>query len=128
MDWTGLTNYYTKTETDDGLSLMADKSITYTKSEVDNRIANIVDSAPATLNTLKELATALNNDQNFSTSVTNLIGTKANQSTTYTNTEVDSNLILQATQSTTYTKTEVDNDLRLKADKSNNLYWNKRIK
>ena len=41
---------------------------------------------------MKELATALNNDPNFSTSITNLIGTKANQSTTYTKTEVDISL------------------------------------
>ena len=57
MDLRGLTNYHTKTETDSNLLLKADKSITYTISEVDNRIANLVDSALATLNTLKELAT-----------------------------------------------------------------------
>ena len=82
--------------------------IIYTKSEVDTRIANLVDSAPATLNTLKELATALNNDRNFSTSVTNLIGTNANQSTTYTKTEVGNNLTLKSDKATTYTKTEID--------------------
>jgi len=65
MDFSGLTNYYTRTETDNNVLLKTDKSITYTKSEVDSRIANIVDSAPATLNTLKELATTLNNDHNF---------------------------------------------------------------
>ena len=67
---------------------------------------------------MNELATALNNDQNFSTSITNLIGTKANQSTTFATTEVDNNLILKATQSTTYTKTEIDNNLALKTDKA----------
>ena len=51
MDLTGLTNYYTKTETDNNLLLKANKSITYTTSEVDNRTAHLVDSAPATLNT-----------------------------------------------------------------------------
>ena len=65
MDLTGLTNSYTKTETNNNLLLKTDKSITYTKSEVDSRIASLVDSAPAMPNTLKELATALNNDQNF---------------------------------------------------------------
>ena len=88
MDLTGLANYYTETETDNNLLLKADKSITYTKSEGDNRIANLVDSVPATLNTLKELATTLNNDQNLATSIANLIGTKANQSTTYTKTKL----------------------------------------
>ena len=65
MDLTGLTNYCIKIEIDNNSLLKADKSITYTKSEVDNRIANLVDSALSTRNTLKELATALNNDQNF---------------------------------------------------------------
>ena len=40
---------------------------------------------------------------------------KADQSTTYTKTEADNNLVLKANQSTTYTKTEVDNNLALKA-------------
>ena len=84
--------------TQDALDLKADSS------EVDVKIANLVDSALATLDTLKELAQALNNDENFSTSITNLIGTKANQSTTYTKTEVDNNLLFKANQSTTYTK------------------------
>ena len=37
----------------------------------------------------------LNNDNNFSASITNLIGTKANQSTTYTKTEVNNSLALK---------------------------------
>jgi len=40
-------------------------------------IANIVNSSPAALDTLGELATALGNDANFSTTVTNSIATKA---------------------------------------------------
>ena len=70
---------------------------------------------------LYELATALGNDSNFSTSITNLIGTKANQSTTYTKTEVDNNSALKANQSTTYTKPEVNNSLALKQDVINNV-------
>ena len=49
---------------------------TYTKTETDVKIAALVDSAPSTLDTLKELAAALGNDQNFSTSVATAIGTK----------------------------------------------------
>ena len=49
----------------------------YTKNPVDTKIAKIVDSAPATLDTLNELALALNKDQNLTTSITNLIATKA---------------------------------------------------
>ena len=37
----------------------------------------VLDSAPGTLNTLNEIAAALNDDANFSTTVTNQIATKA---------------------------------------------------
>lgn len=50
-----------------------------TTSYVDNKVAGLVDSAPETLNTLNELATALGDDPNFATTVANQIGTKANQ-------------------------------------------------
>ena len=45
-----------------------------TTSYVDTEISNLVASAPATLDTLNELASALNDDANFATTVTNLIG------------------------------------------------------
>ena len=38
---------------------------------IDAGLANLVDSSPATLNTLNELAAALADDPNFATSVTN---------------------------------------------------------
>ena len=41
---------------------------------------NIVDAAPSTLNTLNELAAALGDDANFSTTVTNSIATKVSKS------------------------------------------------
>ena len=47
-----------------------------TKSYVDGAIANLVNSAPGTLDTLNELATALGNDPNFATTVTNNIASK----------------------------------------------------
>jgi hypothetical protein len=46
------------------------------KAYVDTEVAGIVDSAPTALNTLNELAAALGDDANFSTTVTNSIGTK----------------------------------------------------
>ena len=52
----------------------------YTKTQVDNKISGLVNSAPETLNTLNELASALGNDPNFATTVANQIGTKANDS------------------------------------------------
>lgn len=44
------------------------------KKYVDDSIANIVNSAPETLNTLNELASALGNDENFATTVATQIG------------------------------------------------------
>ena len=47
-----------------------------TKGYVDTSISNLVDSAPAALDTLNELAAALGDDANFSTTITNSIATK----------------------------------------------------
>jgi len=47
-----------------------------TKSYVTTQVANLVDSAPATLDTLNELAAALGDDANFSTTVTNSLANK----------------------------------------------------
>ena len=49
----------------------------YTDARADARVALIVDSAPGTLNTLNELAAALGDDANFSTTITNSIALKA---------------------------------------------------
>ena len=59
------------------LHLNANQSTTYTKTEVDNNIENLVAGAPGQLDTLNELAAALGNDDAFATSLTNLISTKA---------------------------------------------------
>ena len=47
-----------------------------TESYVGTAISNLVDSAPSTLDTLNELAAALGDDANFSTTITTSIGTK----------------------------------------------------
>lgn len=47
-----------------------------TTAYVTTALANMVDSAPSTLDTLNELAAALGDDANFSTTVTNSIATK----------------------------------------------------
>jgi hypothetical protein len=78
-------NYYTKTQAD-GRYLQSftetdpiwtsEKADYALKTYVDTSISNLVDAAPTTLNTLNELAAALGDDANFSTSITTLIGTK----------------------------------------------------
>ena len=47
-----------------------------TTAYTDTAITNLVDSSPAALNTLNELAAAIGDDANFSTTVTNSIATK----------------------------------------------------
>ena len=51
-----------------------------TVSYVNSEVAGIVSAAPATLDTLNELAAALNDDANFATTVTNQLALKANLS------------------------------------------------
>ena len=68
--------------TEDGsLAKVKQDSFTYT----DTKVADLVGSAPDLLNTLTELAAALGNDQNFSTTVTNQIATVQNSVTTEKN-------------------------------------------
>lgn len=50
-----------------------------TETYVNNKVAGLVDSAPATLDTLNELAAALGDDPNFATTVANQIGTKVDK-------------------------------------------------
>ena len=108
-------------------SSKADKSTTlagygitdaYTRDQVNNKAteiakaecAKLVASAPETLDTLDEIAAALGDDRNFATTITNLIGTKADTAT------VNASLDTKADKSTTYTKSEVDTKLNAKAN------------
>ncbi len=59
-----------KTYVDTQLLFKAEKADTYTKSETDARIQLVIDAAPEALNTLKEIADALNNDPDFAGTMT----------------------------------------------------------
>lgn len=50
-----------------------------TTTDVENRIKAIVGASPESLDTLKELADALNNDPNFATNIINQLGNKADK-------------------------------------------------
>lgn len=63
----GITDAFTKAET---------------TTAIQQRIADLVASSPASLDTLKELADALGNDPNFATTMTNALAGKANKATT----------------------------------------------
>ena len=62
------------------------------ESYVNTQVTNLIDSAPATLDTLNELAAALNDDANFATTITTLIGTKQDTITGAATTITSSNL------------------------------------
>ena len=66
--------HYTKTAADARFEPI---DSAYTKAEADANLAALVDSSPAALNTLNELAAALGDDANFSTTVNNSIALKA---------------------------------------------------
>ena len=101
---------------------------------VQQEIASLVDSAPGTLNTLNELAAALGDDANFSTTVTNSIALKAPlASPTFTGNAVfdTSTLVVDATNDrvgigTTSPQTELEISaaqspfLRLTSEKDGN--------
>lgn len=52
-------------------------SSTKTNSQITAAVADVINAAPASLDTLVELAAALNNDSSFASSITALIGGKA---------------------------------------------------
>ena len=89
-----------------------------TQTYVDTEIANLVDSAPTSLDTLNELAAALNDDANFATTVTNSLGTKAplaDPALTGTPTAPTASSGTNTTQiaTTAFVQTAVANDIEL---------------
>ena len=55
----------------------ANAKVTYSKDEVDGKFTDLIGAAPATLDTLKEIATAVNNDGQFTVTVNKSIDAKA---------------------------------------------------
>ena len=93
-------------------------------TKINNAVAALVDSSPATLDTLNELAAALGDDPNFATTITNSIATKVTKNVDIvagTGTKVTYDVKGLVTSSTTpttlagysisdaYTKTELNN-------------------
>jgi len=84
-----------------------------TETYVSTAISNLVDSAPSTLDTLNELAAALNDDANFATTVTTALGNKLNTSdfTTTADTWLTSKTTDDLTEGSTnqyYTQADAD--------------------
>lgn len=68
-----------KTYVDTELLKKADKENIYTKAETDSRIQAIIGAAPEALDTLAEIAEALNNDPDFAATITNMLAQKVDK-------------------------------------------------
>lgn len=68
-----------KTYVDTELNKKYNKDQVFTKAEVLQKVENLIGTAPDALDTLAELADALNNDPNFAANVTNLLTEKVDK-------------------------------------------------
>lgn len=80
-----------------------------TKTYVNDGISALVNGAPETLDTLKELADALGNNENSVTTITTELGKKANSVDVYTKTETDNLLSGKAASSHNHAITDITN-------------------
>lgn len=83
-----------------------------TKAQLDAKVAEVVNSAPETLNTLEELARSLGDDPNFATTVANRIGTvdkKIDAEVSKLSTKVEANTegLKSVTQKSTINSTNI---------------------
>jgi hypothetical protein len=70
---------YTTSQVDDLLADKADSSSVYTRTQVDQKFTDLIGTAPSALNTLGEIADALNDDASLAATLTTAIGNKADQ-------------------------------------------------
>ncbi|MBN1281376.1 MAG: hypothetical protein JW985_00175 [Alphaproteobacteria bacterium] len=120
---------YTKTEVDTALTGKANTADLGALAAKDNIVTtDIVDAnvTKAKLSTdvqasLDKADTSLQSADLAGYATTTALDAKADKTTTYTKTEVDTGLAAKADQATTYTKTEVDTALTGKADTATTL-------
>lgn len=70
-----LDNYYTKIQIDD----KTEQAVNTAKNYTDTKVAELIDSAPETLDTFKEIADALKEDQDVLDTLNSAIGNKADK-------------------------------------------------
>lgn len=101
----------------------------YARTEyVDTRVSELVNSAPETLDTLKELSDALGGDANFATTVATQIGNKQDKLTAGDGITINGNVISSTSDvdlSNYYTKSEINTSL---SQKQNTLVSGTNIK
>lgn len=88
-----------------------------TETYVNDKVAGIVNSAPETLDTLKELATALGNDANFATTVSTQIGKKVDKADGMSLTHNDLTNELKANYDAAYTYSQAKHSYNDLTDK-----------
>ena len=65
------------TDLEDLLTQKAEASQTYTMTEVNSKFTGLIAASPTTLDTLKEISTALNNDADFAGTIISALSEKA---------------------------------------------------
>lgn len=88
-----------------------------TETYVNDKVAGIVNSAPETLDTLQELATALGNDANFATTVSTQIGKKVDKADGMSLTHNDLTNELKANYDAAYTYSQAKHSYNDLTDK-----------
>lgn len=76
----------------------ADVFARYTKTETDQKLADLINGAPGALDTLNELAAAMGNDPNFATTITNALAGKPGFADVWTRTQADARYVQGVTQ------------------------------
>jgi len=71
------------------LTISVDTSVIANKTYVDTAVSNLIDAAPALLDTLNELAAAIGDDANFVTTITSNIATAKSQAISTSNSYTD---------------------------------------
>ncbi len=66
----------------------------YTKSEVNNKLSDLISTAPAVMNTLAEIANVIGDSSSITSSLISLISNKANSSDTFTKTILNNDVYL----------------------------------
>ena len=75
------------------VAIDADVFARYTKTEADQKLADLINGAPGALNTLNELAAAMGNDPNFAATITNALAGKPGFADVWTRTQADARYV-----------------------------------